>query len=166
MAKTINNGYTDTAIAGNPVLTYPRGSVNFATDFRVKSNKDNEVVITNLTSPVDRPENFRIAYTPVSNIYTGTGIEASVTAPTKQGVSILVQLTEVISVTDSAAPEYRVDLPLSCHLVIKVPRSEHVTAATVQTMVGRLLSGLYDTGVSTTARLDAILRGSLISKEL
>jgi hypothetical protein len=167
MSKIKSVGYTDTAIAGNPVLTFSRGSLNFTSDFRVKSEKPGEeVVLTNITSPADRPEKLRIAYSDVANVYNGTGIEPSVTAPTKRGVSVLCQLTEVISVTDDTAPEYRIDLPVSYHLVIKVPASEQITSADIQTGLGRLLSGLFDTGKNDLTRLNAILRGSLKSSEV
>lgn len=167
MAKVKSVGYTDTAIAGNPTLTFPRGNLNFASDFRVKSNNaGKEVILTNITSPSDRPEKIRIGYTEVANVYSGTGVEPTVSAPTKRGLQILSQVTEVISVTDDTDPNYRIDLPVSYHLVIKVPTSEHIGAADVKTGIGRLLSSLFDTGVMTTTRLEAILRGALVPSEL
>lgn len=168
MAKVINKGYTDTPITGVSSLTFPRAILNFNKDFRVKTSANNgsEVVLTNLTCPVDRPEKIRLAYTEIANVYSGTGIEPSVLAPTKKGVSLLAQVTDVLSVTDDADADYRVDLPISAHLVIKVPQSQHVNAAVVQEVIGRLLSSLFDSGVSTTSRLEAILRGSLIPTEL
>jgi len=167
MAKTVSVGYTDTPIGGVSSLTFPRGILNFQKDFRVKSNTaGKEVILTNITSPIDRPENVRIAYTDVANVYSGTGIEPSILAPTKKGVSILTQITEVLSVTDTVDAEFRIDLPISAHLVIKVPSSQYITADTVQTVVGRLLSSLFDQGVTTTPRLEAILRGSLVPSEL
>jgi len=168
MAKTISNGYTDTPVAGVSALTFPRAVLNIKTDFRVKSQSNNgkEVIMTNITSPIDRPENVRLAHTDVANIYSGTAVEPSVFAPTKKGVSILAQVTDIMSVTDTTNTDYRIDLPLSAHLVIKVPSSEHVNAAEVQKLVGRLLSSLFDTGVTSTSRLDAILRGSLVPTEL
>jgi len=166
MTKTVTTGYTDTAIEGVSSLTFPRGLVNIDKDFRVKSNNGKEVVLTNVTSPIDRPENIRLAYTEVANIYSGTGIEPSVAAPSKKGVSVLAQVTDVLSVADSADADYRIDLPLSAHLVIKVPASEYVTSAQVQTLIGRLLSGLFDTGSTSGTRLEAILRGSLVPSEL
>lgn len=167
MAKVKDLGHTDTAVEGVPSLTFPRAVLNFGADFRVKSNQPGkEVVLTNLTSPVDRPEKIRIAFSDVSNVYSGTDIDSSVYAPTKRGVSVLVQLTETISVTDNADSDYRVDLPVSFHLVVKVPASEHITAADIQTGLGRLISGLFDTGVTTTTRLEAILRGSLVPQGL
>lgn len=163
MAKVKSVGYTDTPVEGTPVFTFPRATLNLAADMRVKSNQPGkEVVLTNITSPNDRPEKIRIAYSDVSNVYAGTGIDASVLAPTKRGVSVLAQVTEVISVTDDADSDYRIDLPVSYHLVIKVPSSEFINAADVKAGIGRLLSSLFDTGVDTTSRLEALLRGSLV----
>jgi hypothetical protein len=134
----------------------------------VKSTNNNgkEVVLTNITSPIDRPENIRLAYTDIANVYNGTGVEPSVSAPTKRGVSILAQVTDVVSVSDDADADFRIDLPLSCHLVIKAPASEHVNAEQIKTVLGRLLSSLYDTGATSDSRLEAILRGSLVPAEL
>ncbi len=167
MAKTIQTGYTDTPVSGVPTLTFPRAVLNIGTDYRVKSNNNGkEVVITNLTSPIDRPENIRLAYTDIANIYSGTGVDPSVSAPTKRGVSILSQVTDVLSVTDDTDADYRVDLPISAHLVIKVPSSEFITSAQVQALLGRLLSSYFDTGSTSSSRLEAILRGSLVPTEL
>jgi hypothetical protein len=167
MAKEIKAGYTDTPVEGVTALTFPRAVLNVKQDFRVKANNNGkEVVLTNITSPIDRPEQIRLAYTDVANVYNGTGIEPSVAAPTKRGVSILAQVTDVLSVTDTADADFRIDLPMSCHLVIKVPSSEYVTAEQVKAVIGRLLSSLYDTGVTSNSRLEAILRGSLVPTEL
>lgn len=167
MAKVKSMGFTDTPISGVSSLTFARGLINFDKDFCVKSEiAGKEVVLTNITCPVDRPEKVRVAYSDVANIYSGTGIEASVMAPTKRGVSILAQVTEVISVTDSVDPNYRVDLPVSYHLVIKVPANENLSSADIMTGVGRLLSSLFETGSTATSRIDAILRGSLVPSDL
>lgn len=167
MAKVKSTGYSDTPIDGVSSLTFPRGLVNIKTDFRViANNAGKEVVLTNITCPPDRPEKIRIGYTSIANAYSNTGVEASVLAPTKKGTQILAQVTEVISVTDDTDSTYRIDLPVSYHLVIKVPTSEYISASDVQTGVGRLLSSLFDTGVSTTSRLEAILRGALVPTEV
>lgn len=167
MSKVKSVGYTDTPIEGVSSLTFPRAILNLGKDFRVKSDSPGkEVKLTNITCPTDRPEVIRIAYSDIPNVYSGTGVEAALTAPTKRGVSVLSQVTSVISVTDTTAPDYRVDLPVSCHLVIKVPANENIAAADIQTVLGRLLSSLFDSGVSTTSRLEAIIRGSLVPSEL
>lgn len=165
--KVITTGYTDTPIEGVDKLSLDRGLLNFKEDFRVKSNDNGkEIILTNITSPIDRPENIRIAYNQVSNIYNGTGIEPSMLATSKRGVNILTQLTDILSVVDDTDPDYRVDLPVSCHLVIKAPASEHINSDVILTSVGRLLSSLFATGSNETARLEAILRGSLVPSDL
>lgn len=166
MATTINVGYTDTPIPGSPVLNLLRSSVNFGSDFRVKSEAANELTLINLTSPVDRPEKWRYSYSDIANIYNSTDIDPSVYAPSKRGVSVLVQLTETFSVTDSTDPSYRVDLPISAHIVLKLPANENLTSAMIQTVVARLASGLYETGLTTTSRLSALVRGSLTPADL
>lgn len=167
MSKVKSTGFSDTAIEGVTSLEFTRGLVNTKADFAVKSEKPGqEVVLINLTSPIDRPEKFRLAYSDVANIYNGTGIDPSLHAPTKRGISILVQETSTICVTDTVDADFRIDLPISCHLVIKVPASEYITAEDVRERLGRLLSSLFDTGSENDSRLNAILRGSLVPSDL
>ncbi|DAD50977.1 TPA_asm: coat protein [ssRNA phage SRR6960509_3] len=166
MSKSIDFGYTDTAIGGSPTLNLLRGSVNFGADFRVKTDKKDELVLTNITSPIDRPEKFRIAYSVVENAYTGSGISPGYQAPSLKGASVLIQLTEVASITDSEDPSFRVDAPISVHCVVKVPAIEELTETHIQTVLARMLSGFYETGSTTTTRLKALIRGSLIPTDL
>jgi hypothetical protein len=164
MTKVLNYGFTDTPVEGvTGPLNFQRDVLNFQKDFRVKTNNPGkEVVLTNITSPVDRPENVRLAYQDIANIYSGTGIEPSVLSPSKKGVSILAQVTEVLSITDTTDASYRVDKPASAHLVLKLAQDEMITPTVVEKLIGRLLSSLYDSGLLTEERLKAILRGSLV----
>lgn len=167
MSKTVSTGYTDTPVDGVSELTFPRAVLNFGTDFRVKANTPGkEVILTNITSPTDQPELIKLCYSEIADIYRGSKVEPTIFTPTKKGVSILAQVNDVISVTDTTDADYRVDLPVQCHLVIKVPMSAEITANVVQTCIGRLLSSLFDTGVETTSRLEAILRGVLVPSDL
>lgn len=164
--KTLNFSYTDTPIAGVTSLTFPRGLVNFGADFAPVVEKPSEVVISNVTTDREQPEKYRYAISNVNNIYTGTGISSTVQAPSTKGVNLLVQLTDVGSVTDSVDASYRVDLPLSSHFVLKVPAIEQVTEAVIITHIGRLISGLFETGDNGTIRLSRLLRGALLPKDI
>lgn len=166
MSKVINYGFVDTPIAGVTELKFTRGLINFGTDFRVSTNNPDELHVVNLTTPIDRPETFRFAHSSVADVYKGTSIDPSVYAPSRRGISILVQNTEIFSVTDTTDADYRVDLPISAHLVLKIPANENITAAIVEMVVGRMISGLYDTGDGSTTRLQSLLRGSLIPSDL
>lgn len=166
MAKVISTGYTDTAISGVSSLAFARGLTNFKADFRVKENSPDNAVAVNLTSPVDRTEKFQWAFSEIKDIYANTGIDASVYAPSKRGVKVLCKVTDIISVTDSVDAEFRVDLPMSAHIVLTMPASEYLTSAMVETLLGRMVSGMYDTGSLTTARISAIVKGSLLPADM
>lgn len=161
MSKLLSTNYVDTAISGVSAINFARGLLNYGADFRVVMDEPGEVHLTNLTSPVVFPEKIRFAVSDVKNVYTGKAIEPSMYSPTKSGTSLLVQVTEVWKRTDSANPLVEVALPVSAQLVIKVPNDELVTPAAIEALVGRCLSGLYETGATTTTRLTAMLRGSL-----
>jgi len=160
---SIDKGYTDTPITGVSTLKYERGLVNFGADFNVVEDNSQEITLTNITSPLDRPEKFRMGYTLIRDIYTNTDVSVNVQAPSKRGVSVLVQLTNTYSDVD-LEHKNRVDLPVSTHLVLKFPANAAITADVIQEQVGRLLSGLFETGSVSNDRLKSMMRGSLLPK--
>lgn len=166
MTKSVSVNYTDTAISGVSSLPLARGLVNFGADWKIKGDEPGTVVATNLTSPLNAPETFRFGSQDVADVYKGTGIDPSFYAPSRRGVSILAQVNEVWTVTDSTDASYEVALPISAHIVIKVPNNENITPAMVQTLLGRVCSGFYNTGLTTTERFQAMLRGSLKPSDL
>lgn len=160
MIKTY--GFVDTPIEGVPSLTFPRAVLNYGADFRVKSdNAGRELVLTNITSPVDRPEKIRMAYSEIANVFNGSGVEPTIYVPSKRGISLLSQVTNSITVTSDTDPSYLATYPVSAHLVLKAPMTEYITASDIEKILGRLISTLYDSGLLTTTRLEAMLRGSL-----
>lgn len=166
MAKTINNGYTDTPIEGVTALPFQRALVNFGADFRVRKNTGNEVILTNLTSPIDRPETIRFAWTETNNGYNNTDIDMSVRSASTKGVNLLVQLNETVSFGDDTDPDYRVDIPLKVNFTIGTVASEHMDVVQIERAISRLLSALFETGSSNHDRLKALLRGSLVPKDV
>lgn len=166
MAKSIVLNRTDTPIDGNPTLTLPRGSVNFGADWRVRSDEPGEVIITNLTSPIDRPEKFRFAMNDIKDIYRNTGIDPTLYVSSRRGASVLCQLIDTWTVIDSADPSYEQVLPVEGHIVLKIPAAEIITADMIVTFVGRLISGLFATGSMTSDRLKAMFRGSLLPPDM
>lgn len=164
--KQVNFGYTDTPIQGVTSLTLSRGLLNFKEDFSPINVKNGEATITNVTSPQDRPEKIRFAFSKIDNVYKGSGISTSVQAPSVRGTNLLVQLTEVASITDNTDASYRVDVPISAHIVLKVPAVEQITEEHVIAVVGRLVSGLFETGKSDSIRLSRLVRGSLLPADL
>lgn len=166
MSRNVSANYTDTPISGVTSLTFSRGLVNTGADFKVKVMKPDEVVITNLSSPILFPEKIRYSLSDVNDVYKGTGIDPGFFAPSRKGLSLLAQVTETWTVTDTTDATYQVALPVSAHLVLKVPNNEAVTPERIEQLIGRLISTLYDTGKSDNKRLTALLRGSLAPSDI
>lgn len=163
MAKTISKGYVDTHTTPK-TISIP--DLDFGDDFRTKSSTADSAVLTNLTSPRDRTENLQFGYTEIADVYKGTSIDPSVYAVSHRGVQIMSKVTDVFSLTDSADPNFRNDFPVSAHVVIRVPASEFISSQDAIDLAARAISGLFDTGVTSTTRISSVLKGALVPKEL
>lgn len=159
MAKVISVGYTDT-IAVAKSLSIP--DLDYTVDFTPKSTKDGVAIITNVTSPLDRPENIRFAYSEIANVYEGTKVDPGYLGTSKRGVSLLCQVTDIYSLTDDTDTAYRVDLPVSAHIVLRLPACEYITPDMAKALVVRTVSSMFGTGQVSSARIAALLRGSLL----
>lgn len=166
MAKVVTTNRTDTAVDGVSSLTMARAVLNFGADFVVKSEASNEVIITNLTSPIDTPEKFRFAISDIKDIYKNTGIDPTRQSQSKRGVNLLCQLTDVWTITDSVDLTFQEIVPIEAHVVLKMPASPYVSEDAVVAFIGRLMSGLFATGSSTSARLKSMIRGSLTPSDI
>lgn len=160
--KTLNKNYgTDTIVSQGLSLKLDRGIPNFGADFKTRTDEPSEVILTNLNSPVAYPENFRFATSKVANIYKGTGIAATSHSQVSTGTNVLCQLTETWTVQDDTDPNYCVALPVSAHIVLKVPDDPMITVDDITGLLGRAISGLFETGSTSGHRIQALLRGSL-----
>lgn len=162
MAIVTSFGYTDSASATKNIAI---PDLSYTTDFAVTKDVADEVVLTNRTSPIDQPETIRFGYQNVANVYANTGIDPSYMSVTKRGVSLVAQVNDILRVTCESAENSCnmnvVDLPLTAHVVVKVPLNQYVTAETAMAVVNRAISSLYDTGKTSTSRLEAMLRHAL-----
>lgn len=163
MSKAISVGYTDTIAVAKDV-SFP--DLDWGVDFTPKTTKDGLAILTNITSPLDRPENFRFAYSEIANVYEGSKVDPSYLGTSKRGVSVLCQVTDIYSLTETTDPTYRVDLPVSAHIVLRIPACEYITADMVKALAVRAVSGLFGTGEVSSARIASLLRGSLVPAEL
>lgn len=165
--KVLSKNYTDTTISGASEVTLTLPILNYGTDFRVKKDSDSEAIITNLTSPIDQPERIRWAQSEVSDVYKNTGISPTMYYASRRGTQVLCQLTDVYGVTDDQDASYEALLPVSAHIVLKVPNNDLISEDTAVQMVERLLGSLYETtGTTTTCRIRSLLRGALLPSSL
>lgn len=156
-----HNTGTDTPIPGVSSLTLTRGLVNYKADWRIKEDEPEQFILTNLNAPVAYSESFRWAVSDIENIYKNTGITSNLYSPTRKGVNLLIQNVETWTVTDTEDTTYNVALPIEGHIVLKLPEDPAITVDDILTFIGRLVSGLFDTGSETGTRIQAFMRRSL-----
>lgn len=166
MAINVNINHTDTAIAGVTSLALARGLTNFKADFCVKQDEPGEAIITNKTSPIDCPEKFRFASSVVKDIYQNTDVDPSTRAASRRGTRILCQLSDVYSLTDSTDATFLVNLPIEGHIVLTLPNDSNITEAMLLAFIGRLVSGLFETGSTDASRLKSQLRGAMLPVDM
>lgn len=122
----------------------------------------------NITSPTDQPESVRIATRVVKNVYTGSGVLPSYMSTTKEGVSSLIQVKDILTVqpdeasasaSGSCCTPWRIDLPAKVNITIQIPRSRYFGSAEAMAVIDRTIAVLQHAATDTTT-LDKILRGS------
>lgn len=161
----ISFGYTDSS---KTPLSVSVPNLTYASDFSVRDEKSTEIIITNTTSPLDQPETIRFAWQTVGNVYNNTDIATENQAITRRGLQLLTQVNDIIRVTpdsESGHCDCAYDLPISAHLVLRVPLNNNVTADTVMQVALRCVATLFD-GSNSTSRLNSMLRGSLKPKDM
>jgi hypothetical protein len=162
MAKSVTLNITDTTGGTAASITMP--AKNYGADYSVKGNIANLVDVTNLTSPTDAPSTERFSLKSIKDIYKGTSVTEAYKSPNKGGFSLLSQCNVVATITDSEDSDYRVDLPISAHLVIAGPYDSNITTAHLTTIANRAHAGLYET--DGTSRLPKLVRGALVPTDM
>lgn len=166
MAKTSSFGYT--APASTITISVPKLDwTQFSSDNR--KQKSGELILQNTTSPLDQPETIRWAIENIGNVYNGTDIPTTNRSITTRGVSLVIQVNDILRVSDESDPECccgngAFDLPISTHIVVRVPLNQYVTAEKAMEVLKRDLAAVYN-GADSPDFLNQLLRGSLNPKE-
>lgn len=166
MAKTVSYCYTDTAIDGVTTHLLELGLPNFGVDWTVVRDTPGEAVISNLTSPQGLEERFRFAMTPIKDVYRNSGITLPAYAPDTKGFSILGSLVSPLRVTDTADATYQVDKPCVVNITVKSAVDALITPDIIKAQIARAVNAFFNTGVLTTERLNALMRGSMLPADM
>lgn len=166
MAKIMTMNYSDTAISGVSTLSLPLSVLNFGADWVMQQSVADKAVAVNMLSPADRPETLMWGISSLSNVYAGKGIEAPYQSQSKKGYSIVVQLANYGTVTDSTDPSYTAYEPFTTHVVFRFPAIEQVTGSVLKAQLGRLADACFNSGVVTDERLTALIMKSMLPTAL
>lgn len=169
MAHVVNMNVTDTAQTTPNTWSKPV-ALNYGQDYAVTTDSANNVQLSYKRAPFDAPQRVRFAATPVANIYANTDVDPSYQLPNKRGISLLAQLTQVVTVTDDVDPTYRVDLPLEAHMVIRIPKTSLLSDSQLFSVAERAYSLIFDAsrGVDAPESLwfTDLIRGTMRPKSL
>lgn len=151
----------DTSVTYSPSSISPVG-LNWLADWR-KRNDGKILNLINTSAPTSYPENFRVSYSTVPDVYAGTQVARPLMVPVKSGYKIFVSLRSVYGLADSGDAQYEAALPIVSSLTLTVPNHQLMTDTVVENHIKRMLGFLYEQGsAAIVKRLPAIMRGILI----
>lgn len=164
MSKIIKTTFTDTPISGVTAPSLPLPVINYNSDFRLKNstNKD-EVIMVNTNCAINEDEKVRIAVSSINDIFKTSGIVCDSVGETKEGYSLVAQVTRTVTVADDQNPSYTNHLPLSAHIVVKVPKHEAITDTVILALIERACATLYEEG---KFKAISMLKGAINPKGL
>lgn len=143
------------------VQTKTLSTVNLAADFSSTMDKPGERRLTNVKSPVPRPQTVRYAVTNVKNVYS-KGIDKAFQLQDKSGKSIVFGLTEMWSVTNDSIPnDPGFIVPVSGHMVLKLPTGIDIPADKFIEFATTVYGLVFDHGTKSDAKLNRLMRGSV-----
>lgn len=165
MSITWNYGSGAQAVAPLTLSYYP-WMYNDA--MRVTSSAPTLAKITDILAPLDKPTEIKISTEPIANVYStlaSSKIPVSEQNSNTSGTSAFVQLRTIADyVKTVGTTESVVQLPLEGRLQLRVANDAELTNEVLDQFLGALISCIRtQAGVS---RLNEILRGSLVPKEI
>lgn len=160
MSYAISQKTTDTAVTGVASMSMPVKVTNFNADYRVVSRTSSEVILQNMQSPVTSPRSYRFGVKNVANIFGNSPVVKTPDCPSAIGTQILIGINDTISIEDSVSGK-AYQLPIRSHLVITLPNDPLVTKSVVYEHVQRLVAGLFEQGVVSDERINALMHGIL-----
>lgn len=165
MSYSLNYPYTDSSSTVTRSVNIP--TLVWSSDWAVTNRGTTEGKLINLTTPLDAVETVAVDVTNIRDIYANTSIDRSLWAVTRQGKRIHCQLNDVLVVTDSNDPSFRVALPFSASLQVRFPVHELIDSTVVEHEIARLLGTMFEeTDTSMKPRLGRLMFGATIPEVL
>lgn len=143
---------------------------NYTDGWTVSKNTPSEAILACTTGNLDAVPTLRFARSLVGNVYSGSGTTRTSTAVSTRGFSVVAQYNDFFVCEDAAAIPSRIYLPISAHIVIKLPESLPSTpqvADYANHMVNRLVATMTEQGATQPGgRLNSLIRGNLLPTAL
>lgn len=164
MAKLVSLGYSDTAVAGNPVLSVTVPTVNWSEDMRLEDAVSDKLLVSNALAGAETPEYFTFQKRTVKDIYSGpfgSMVGADLRLASRAGIQIFVGHQAILIETDDADPTHRKFVPVQFNVGAVLPLYSGVSNSALEGQLKRTLAGLYRQGVADANGIGDLRRGLL-----
>lgn len=126
-------------------------------NYGVTEDEATKCVLSNTGSPIDEPEIISLSCSRIDQV--NSVIPNYYPPKVGKGVTYQAKIEELLSVTDSSDPLFRVDLPIVAQLSIRHTTSGEITDDVIEQIFVRLISAFYrDDG---TSRFKELMRSAL-----
>jgi hypothetical protein len=153
MARTSAFKFTNTTAGTNDVDQIALG---LTTNYALMADGNDVVKLNNKTAPVDAEEIISLRSRNIAKVSTDANIQYP--SPITGGIEYSVRVDDVLSTTDSADANFRVDEPIVCSITFRHPKSGNISGSQVATVFTRALSALMK--ADGTWRFDDLMRSS------
>lgn len=109
--------------------------------FNYLKDDPGESILVNVVGGLDQPEQIRYSVTSVPDIFKASPVNP-IAGQRPDGISVLVQLTQVLKVTpetEGAPVRY---LPVSAHMVLKLPIDPDIDSGVITNLVSQLVGSV------------------------
>lgn len=158
MSYTLSTNMCNTTGATDKSVTLP--ATNFA-DWALDETNVDTITLSNSVDALDTPETMKVTIQNVKNIYKNSDIPHDAGIPAS-GVRMVVSVhgtwTESDD-SDTSLPKHYA--PVACSVTVVVPKWASVKSKAVIDLIGRAVSGYFETddSVSNCSRISKMLRG-------
>jgi hypothetical protein len=153
MSKVSSFGFTNSTASTNLVTPQELG---LASNYALMSDQADVVTLNNKTAPIDQEEIISYRSRVTGNVNSNLNIQYP--APVKSGIEYSIRIDELLSTTDTADPDFRIDEPIVCTIAFRHPRSGNITNAIVAQVMTRAISSLRR--ADGTWRFDDLMRSA------
>lgn len=155
MSKIVSFGFQNKS--ENTKVTIKPIQMNPVTNFALKADEPTEVVLDNKTCPLDQGEVLSYKCRDIKRVSTSQDVRYP--APVTSGVQCVVKLEEILTITDSENPNFRVDEPIVIYETVMIPKSGNIDGSTIEALEARLQGALRK--ADGTSRWGELIRSAL-----
>jgi len=139
-------------------LGYDGSGVIAAVPYVLRTDNPGETVYQNVSCNIDQPNYVKYSAAVVPDMFKNISLSPIEGQTGVQGLNYLIQVAETWAMRDGIATPSAF-LPVSAHIVLKLPQHVAVDATAVTGLVCRLLGALCGTNQDLASGLGSILHG-------